>query len=576
MKRKALILLVIAAGAALLAAPSAQAMRAEQQAMRAEPQVIRAVPQALACPSQTLGSIDVPADGATVSGYIQVIGYALDGNLVSNVDVFVDGTDDSNLVTTAGGANINLPRPDVMQFFPQYLGTVGQYPGYQASFKASLFSNGSHTVYVRITDVSGCSYFLTPRAVKVDNTLNQPPFGGVDFPLPDSGVNANGVLEVAGWALDDRSVDHVDVFVDGLIERQAVTGIYRADIAADYPDNPQAIVAGFILNIDSTRYANGVHNVTVKAVDDQGQQGLLGTRRVQIFNNSPNLAPFGEVEFPLVNSTWFGNCVEIPTGGPSGGDGAITDSRYLMFVNGWAMDTSVAQERGGVAAVTLEMDGVVLDDTRVNCHREFLLANALVDCYGYYRPDIEVLYPGFQQAPNVGFQFFVDVGYLITQVGFKEGAHILQIKALDKEDSSTLLKEIPIEMECATGNLDPPPIGFIDDPTNYKFIGGVFPVIGWALDLDGVVKVRILIDGVAQIDAVRGVDYAEYGFASPDVAVQYPAYPQANSARFRFFLDTTQISNSEHDLLIEVTDTRGNVRSAGTRRFIVDNNTLVR
>jgi hypothetical protein len=550
MKRKALILLVIAAGAALLAAPSAQAMRAE-------PQVIRAVPQALACPSQTLGSIDVPADGATVSGYIQVIGYALDGNLVSNVDVFVDGTDDSNLVTTAGGANINLPRPDVMQFFPQYLGTVGQYPGYQASFKASLFSNGSHTVYVRITDVSGCSYFLTPRAVKVDNTLNQPPFGGVDFPLPDSGVSANGVLEVAGWALDDRSVDHVDVFVDGLIERQAVTGIYRADI-------------------DSTRYANGVHNVTVKAVDDQGQQGLLGTRRVQIFNNSPNLAPFGEVEFPLLNSTWFGNCVEIPTGGPSGGDGAITDSRYLMFVNGWAMDTSVAQERGGVAAVTLEMDGVVLDDTRVNCHREFLLANALVDCYGYYRPDIEVLYPGFQQAPNVGFQFFVDVGYLITQVGFKEGAHILQIKALDKEDSSTLLKEIPIEMECATGNLDPPPIGFIDDPTNYKFIGGVFPVIGWALDLDGVVKVRILIDGVAQIDAVRGVDYAEYGFASPDVAVQYPAYPQANSARFRFFLDTTQISNSEHDLLIEVTDTRGNVRSAGTRRFIVDNNTLVR
>ena len=32
-------------------------------------------------------------------------------------------------------------------------------------------------------------------------------------------------------------------------------------------------------------------------------------------------------------------------------------------------------------------------------------------------------------------------------------------------------------MECATGNLDPPPIGFIDDPSNYKFIGGVFPVI---------------------------------------------------------------------------------------------------
>ena len=561
MKRKALILPVIAAAAALFAAPSAEAIRAEQRAR--------------ACPSQTLGSIDVPVDGATVSGYVQVIGFALDGNLVSNVDVFVDGTDPSNVVSAAGGANINLPRPDVIQFFPQYGGTAGEHPGFEASFKASLFSNGLHTLYVRITDVSGCSYFLTPRVVTIDNTLNQPPFGGVNFPQPDSGVSANGILEVAGWALDDRKVDHVDVFVDGLIERQAVTGIYRADVSANYPDNPQAIVAGFILNIDSTRYANGVHTVTVKAVDDQGQQGLLGTRRVQVFNNSPNLAPFGDVEVPLLNATWFGNCAPIPPGGPSG-RGDITDPRFLMFVNGWAMDTSVAQERGGVSHVILEMDGVVLKDTRVSCHREFLLFNALIDCYGYYRPDIEVLYPGFQQAPNVGFQFFVDAGFLMTQIGFKEGAHILQVKALDKEDSSSLLKEIPIVMECAVGNFDPPPIGFVDDPTNYKFIGGVFPVIGWALDLDFVVKVRILIDGIAQIDAVRGVDFAEYGLPSPDVALQYPAYAQRNSARFRFFLDTTQISNSEHDLLIEVTDARGNVRSAGTRRFIVDNNTLVR
>jgi N-acetylmuramoyl-L-alanine amidase len=411
--------------------------------------------------------------------------------------------------------------------------------------------------------------------VKIDNTRNQPPFGGVDFPLPDSGVNANGVLEVAGWALDDRTVDHVDVYVDGLIERQAVTGLYRADVAANYPDNPKAIVAGFILNIDSTRYANGVHTVTVKAVDDQGQEGLLGTRRVQIFNDAPNLAPFGDVEFPLLNSTWFGNCFPVPPGGPSGG-GDIIDSRFLMFVSGWAMDTAVALDRGGVAEIILEMDGTILEDTRLNCHREFLLSNALIDCYGYYRPDIEVLYPGFEQVPNVGFQFFVDVGFLITQRGFSEGAHLLQIKALDKEDTYTTLKDIPIVMECATGNLDPPPIGSIDDPTEYKFIGGVYPVIGWALDLDVVTKVRILIDGVAQIDAVRGVDYAQLGFASPDIAAQYPNYPQTSSARFRFYLDTTRLSNSEHDLLIEVTDTNGHARSAGTRRFIVDNNTLVR
>jgi N-acetylmuramoyl-L-alanine amidase len=568
MIRKALLLTVTVATATLAAAAPTAARNAV-----ARSSVSR---RALTCPAQTFGSVDVPADGATVSGYVQVKGFALDGNLVSNVDVFVDGTGDANRITTAGGANINIPRPDIIQAFPQYAGSPGQYPGWQAYFWAGNFSNGSHTIYVGVTDTTGCQYFLTPRAIKIDNTKNEAPFGNMDFPQqPYSSVQASGILTVTGWALDDQQVDHVDIVVDGLLERQAVTGIYRADVAANFPNDPAAIVAGFVLNLDTTKYANGVHSVSARAVDNQGQQGFLGSSQVQIFNNAPNIAPIGAVEFPLVNSTWFGNCFPVSPAGPSGGPATIIDPRFLMFVNGWALEAAV-DSTGGVSEVRVALDGVPLLNSRIDCHREFLLANALIDCYGYYRPDLEVLYPGFAQVPNVGFHFDVDVGYLITQKGFKEGAHILQVSAVDKRNTAVLLQEVPIQMECATGNLDPPPVGYIDDPTNYKFINGIFPVIGWALDLDVVIKVRILIDGVAQIDAVTGVDYADYGYASPDVAATYPSYPQSRNARFRFYLDTTKLSNSEHDLLIEVTDARGNVRSAGTRRFIVDNNTLVR
>lgn len=562
MIRKALLLSAAVSAAALLA-PTLAAARSSN------------VRRAVACSAQTLASIDVPADGATVSGYVQVVGYALDYNQVSNVDVFVDGTDDANRVTVAGGANINLPRPDLLQALPQYAGTPGQNPGWQAYFMAANFSNGSHTIYVEVTDVTGCAFFLTPKAVRIDNTLNEAPFGHMDLPVPNSGVSANGVLTVAGWALDDRKVDHVDVVVDGQLERQAVTGIYRADVAANFPNDPDAIVAGFVLNVDSTKYTNGVHTVSARAVDDQGQQGFLGSAQVEIFNNAPNVGPIGEVEYPPLNATWFGNCFPVSSGGPSGSPTGIVDPRLLMTISGWALEASL-EDTGGVSEVRVALDGVPLANSRVDCHREFLLANALIDCYGYYRPDIEVLYPGFAQAPNVGFQFYVDVGHLITALGFQEGAHILQVSAVDKKNTNVLLQEIPLVMYCATGVLDPPPLGYIDDPTNYKFIGGVYPVIGWALDLDLVTKVRILIDGVAQTDAVTGVDYAQYGFASPDVATAYPFYPQKTSARFRFYLDTTQLSNSEHDLLIEVTDASGNVRSAGTRRFIVDNNTLVR
>jgi hypothetical protein len=531
---------------------------------------------AAACPTVLLGALELPVDGSTVSGYVRIRGFALNGNQISQIDVYVDGTDEANRVTSAGGIKLQIPRADVMQAFPAYLGTAAGNPGFEASFKASNYADGAHTVYVRVTDVTGCCYFLAPRAILIDSARNQPPFGGLDYPLPDSAANPSGVLPVVGWALDDTLVDHVDVYVDGLVERQAVTGIPRPDVWAAYPDVPAAASSGFILNVDSTRLANGVHEISVKAVDDQGQQGFLGSRKVQVFSNGPGLPPFGEVELPLANSTWFGNCEAAPVGYPSGGGGQIVDPHYLMRVAGWALDTGIPEDRGGVSHVRLEIDGVTIKDSRLDCRREALLNYALVDCYGYYRPDIELLYPGFSQAPNSGFAFLVDVGYLLSRSGFTEGAHVLQVKAWDKEESWTLLKDVPIVMECASSTSNPPPVAYVEDPTNYELVSGVFPVLGWALDLDYVGRVRIKIDGVVQVDAVTGKDYAEYGLPSSDIALLYPYYPQSYDARFRFNLDTTKLSNSEHDLTIEVQDGQSTRRAAATRRFLVDNSTLVR
>ncbi len=531
---------------------------------------------AAACPTMLLGALDLPVDGSTVSGYVQVRGFALNGNQISQIDVYVDGTDETNRVTSTDGVKLQVPRPDVMQAFPGYLGTFAGRPGFEASFRASNYADGAHTVHVRVTDVTGCCYFLAPRAILIDSARNQPPFGGLDYPLPDSAANPTGVLPVVGWALDDTAVDHVDVYVDGRVERQAITGIPRPDVAAAYPDDLSAIGSGFLLNIDSTRLANGVHEISVKAVDDNGQQGFLGTRRVQVFNNGAGLPPFGDVEQPLANSTWFGNCAAAPVGYPSGGGGGIVDPRYLMRVYGWALDTGMPEDRGSVSHVRLEIDGVTLKDSRLDCRREPLLNFALVDCYGYYRPDIDLLYPGFAQAPNSGFSFLVDVGYLLSQSGFTEGAHILQVKAYDKEETWSLLKDVPIVMECASATSNPPPLGSVDDPMNYELVSGVYPVLGWALDLDYVVKVRIKIDGVVQADAVSGNAWAVYGLPSPDIALVYPYYPQVGNARFSFNLDTTKLSNSEHDLTIEVEDGRGSRRAAATRRFLVSNRTLVR
>lgn len=579
--RKALLFTLLGLAPALVPATPARAelLADRRAAVSLAPAVATAAstsaPCAASCPSPLLGALDLPVDGSTVSGYVRIRGFALDGNSISQIDVYVDGTDETNRVTSAGGIKLEIPRPDVMQAFPSYLGTAAGNPGFEASFLASNYPDGAHTVYVRVTDVTGCCYFLAPRAIVIDSTLNQPPFGALDYPLDQSAPDPSGVLPVVGWALDDSRVDHIDVYVDGLVVRQAVTGIPRPDVAAAYPDDPDAIASGFILNVDSTLLANGVHVISAKAVDDQGQQGLLGVRTVQVFNNAPNLLPFGDVEQPLTNSTWFGNCAAAPIGYPSGGGGQIVTPYYLMRVVGWTLDTGVPADRGGVSEVRLEIDGVALENSRIDCRREPLLNYALIDCYGYYRPDIEMLYPGFPQAPNSGFYFLIDVGYLL-QSGFTEGAHILSVKAYDKAESWALLADVPIVMECASATSNPPPLGYVEDPTNYELISGVYPVLGWALDLDEVARVRIMIDGVVQVDAVTGKDYAEYGLASSDLALIYPYYPQVYSARFRFYLDTTSLSNSEHDLSIEVQDGLGSRRAAATRHILVDNRTLVR
>lgn len=529
------------------------------------------------CPAQTVGVIEQPAEMAVVSGFVRVKGFFLNGNEVSNVDLYVGGQEEANRVTAPGGTNINLPRPDVVQAFPAYAGTPGEHPGFETSFRGSNYSNGTQTVYVRITDRTGCAYFLAPRRVRLDNRKNQAPFGSLDFPKENASVHGNGVLQVAGWSLDDRRIDHVEIYVNDLQERQAVLGVYRPDVYGNYPGVPESLLSGFIMNIDATKYPAGWYRLSVMAVDDQGQKGLLGSRRFQVLGvGAGNLPPFGEVEYPMLNANWFGNCfVQLGGPGPSGDPGFIRDPRFVMYVTGWALDTSTYQDRGGVSHVQVEIDGVTIKDSRLNCGRISNLGNKLLDCYGYYRPDIEVLYPGFQQAPNCGFHFAVDVGWLLTQKGFKEGAHMLQIKAYDKENQYKEIASIPINMHCATANLDPPPIGLIEDPTNYKFINGIYTVVGWTLDLDGVQKVRLLVDGIPQIDAVRKVDYAEYGLPSSDIEDVYPNYSGSANARFRFYLDTTLLSNSEHDLQIEVWDSRGPA-SAGTRRFLVSNNTLVR
>jgi hypothetical protein len=537
--------------------------------------------------AQPIGVIDQPTQGQRVSGVVKVSGWVLDFNQVDKIELLVDGT-------FANRADTNLPRADVLEVFPTYVNSATPRPGFVSSFLASRFANGPHAITIRVTESSQATTIIGPTTVIVDNSVNQAPFGYIDIPGPAGVEGANGSFPVSGWALDDQDVDHIDFLMDGQIVAGSVgrglpsTAIYgttRPDVAAAFPDVPNSLYTGFQANIDTTKLINGVHQLAVRVTDNQGASRVIGTRTVQVINNGANLPPFGQIDFPLDKSSLF--CTTINVGIPSPCTPDVCGFVLSNVVAGWALDVGARLDHGQVSYVELLLDGAILANTRTDCIQTG--TGALVNCYGINRPDVARSYSGYVNADNAGFLFAFGLitsstdptGQIaITRptadptifdiVGFtRPGKHTLAVRVGDEEEALTQIGAMSVDVLCDPTGADFPAIGYIDTPSRYQFINGIFNVFGWAFDFNGVQRIEVDVDG-------QVVGNATYGLSRPDVPANDPRVPSI-SVGFSFLLDTTRLSDSEHDLVIYVVDsTFGAPRRTeiGRRKFVVNNNTL--
>ncbi len=536
--------------------------------------------------AQPFGAIDSPTDGQTVSGVVRVSGWALDQHGVSNIDLLVDGA-------VVNSAQMNLPRVDVLEIFPTYYGSAQ--PGFLTSFLGANLSNGPHSVAIRVTEAdSQAQSIIATVNVTVDNTINQAPFGYIDIPGATGTEGANGAFPVAGWAIDDSGeIARIDFLIDGLVVAGSVGrggastaqyGSTRPDVEAAFPDVPNSLYTGFLANIDTTALINGVHLLSVRAYDDEGASREIGTRIVQVINNGQNLAPFGQVDFPLDKASLF--CETLNNSGvfpsPCTPETCVPNALFNI-VNGWALDVGSRLDAGQVSYVELLLDGQIIANTRSDCVQ---LGQALTDCYGINRPDVARAYPGFVNADNAGFAFAFELlrlsadpsgtiaiyiptgtgtnGQNTSLVGFTNpGKHTIAIRAGDEEETVTQFGAMSVDILCDQVDGDQPAFGYIDTPSDYQFINGVFEVFGWASDLQGVSSVQVDVDG-------QVVGNALYGLFRPDVPQNDPRvrFPYVG---FSYLLDTTQLSNTEHDIVIYVIDHLGNRTEIGRRKAVVDN-----
>jgi virginiamycin A acetyltransferase len=106
--------------------------------------------------------------------------------------------------------------------------------------------------------------------------------GHIDLPRPDDPVGRT--LVVAGWVLGrEARVLRVEAWLRGGRLAQAEPAVPRPDVAAIYPDHPDAPGCGFVVPVALPEGEAG--ELDVRAVVSSGRAGSLGTIRVPAIPN---------------------------------------------------------------------------------------------------------------------------------------------------------------------------------------------------------------------------------------------------------------------------------------------------
>jgi len=234
------------------------------------------------------GAFSTPASGSTVHGAVAFTGWALDDVEVDSVKIWLDpGGGPLMYVGDADFAEGN--RPDIEAAYPDL-------PlNYRAGWVYTLLSHflpggdGTFVFSVQATDTEGQTATLGTSTVTADNASAVKPFGMMDSPAVGSTVSGRS-LSVQGWVLTPQpnmiptNGSTLTLWVDGAPVGNPTYNIYREDVATLFPGYANSSGAGWMTELNTTRYSNGVHTITLVALDDAANVDGVGSRNITILN----------------------------------------------------------------------------------------------------------------------------------------------------------------------------------------------------------------------------------------------------------------------------------------------------
>ena len=124
--------------------------------------------------------------------------------------------------------------------------------------------------------LTGCSRRPSTRAL---DPVNELPQGVVDGPR--DGDKVSTMTQVGGWAIDDRGVKEVRIYVDGHYNNVTPLNTSRPDVVKAYPQYGHGSdVVGYTTVVEFP--GPGPHTIVVQAVDTDGATRDLGAVKVTV------------------------------------------------------------------------------------------------------------------------------------------------------------------------------------------------------------------------------------------------------------------------------------------------------
>ena len=177
-----------------------------------------------------------------------------------------------------------LPRLDIEGLFPFVLDAPSAGFRFALDVGALIVTDsaprGHNTLTVRAGDFSNQSEDIDSVVLNFlcAEEWSEPSFGRIESPR--AGRLYTGPLTFQGWALDGEGVDRVEITIDGELIPGTVYGPglgTRSLVAAEYPGFENTVAPVWRLaNFDTSLLVDGVHQLQVRVIDDEGDSTFIG------------------------------------------------------------------------------------------------------------------------------------------------------------------------------------------------------------------------------------------------------------------------------------------------------------